>query len=102
MSDGSHYLSENSAALRGERFPQRNTHSSTKAWCCGLPRCANGQTIRTIAREADVRQDRALPEWNRCNQRLTETRVSTLHITELVTFRGATLPEIPSSLLLTC
>ena len=35
----------------------------------------NGQTIRTIAREADVRQERALPEWNRCNQRLTETRV---------------------------
>jgi len=26
----------------------------------------------------------------------------TLHITELVTFGGATLPEIPSSLLLTC
>jgi hypothetical protein len=39
---------------------------------------ANGQTIRTIAREADVRQERALPEWNRCNQRLTETRVSNI------------------------
>jgi hypothetical protein len=38
----------------------------------------NGQTIRTIAREADVRQERALPEWNRCNQRLTETRVSNI------------------------
>jgi hypothetical protein len=29
-------------------------------------------------RGADVRQERALPEWNRCNQRLTETRVSNI------------------------
>ena len=34
----------------------------------------------------------------RCNQRLTETHVSNINITELVTFRRVTLPEIPSSL----
>ncbi len=59
----------------------------------------NGQTIRTIA---DVRQERALPEWNRCNERLTETRVSNITHYGIGHFRGATLPEIPSSLLLTC
>ena len=64
---------------------------------------SNGQTIRTIAWAADVRQDRTLPEngtaANRGRQKL---RFQTLHIAELVTFRRLTLPEIPSSLLLMC
>jgi hypothetical protein len=47
-------------------------------WLSRLNPIPNGQTIRTIAREADVRQERALPEGNRCNQRLTETRVSNI------------------------
>src|ERR1700693_5485854 len=63
----------------------------------------NGQTIRTIAWAADVRQDRTLPEngtaANRGRQKL---RFQTLHIAELGTFRRLTLPEIPSSLLLMC
>jgi hypothetical protein len=66
-------------------------------------RLANGQTIRTIAWAADVRQDCTLPEngtaANRGRQRLS---FQTLHIAELGTFRRLTLPEIPSSLLLIC
>jgi hypothetical protein len=68
-----------------------------------LKALANGQTIRTIAWAADVRQDRTLPEngtaANRGRQKL---RFQTLHIAELGTFRRLTLPEIPSSLLLMC
>ena len=68
-----------------------------------LEKISNGQTIRTIAWAADVRQDRTLPEngtaANRGRQKL---RFQTLHIAELGTFRRLTLPEIPSSLLLMC
>jgi len=63
----------------------------------------NGQTIRTIAWAADVRQDRTLTEngtaANRGRQKL---RFQTLPIAELGTFRRLTLPEIPSSLLPMC
>ena len=45
---------------------------------CTRPEHPNGQTIRTIARAADVRQDRTPGEWNRCKQRPTETQVSNI------------------------
>ena len=67
------------------------------------PFMANGQTIRTIAWAADVRQDRTLPEnGTAANTGRQKLRFQTLHIAELGTFRRLTLPEIPSSLLLMC
>jgi hypothetical protein len=88
------------AELRGLLPWVTSTTGRFSAACTGT---ANGQTIRTIAWAADVRQDRTLPEngtaANRGRQKL---RFQTLHIAELGTFRRLTLPEIPSSLLLMC
>ena len=50
-----------------------------------------------------MHQDRALPENGTLQSEADRnSRFQTLHITELVTFRRVTLPEIPSSLLLMC
>src|ERR1700721_3702442 len=80
-----------------------STVSRTAAGCVFHDWLPNGQTIRTIAWAADVRQDRTLPEnGSAANRGRQKLRFQTLPIAELGTFRRLTLPEIPSSLLLMC